>query len=51
MSSLAEYKSYLPDYLMQYHNVTNLKRFFHCLNPEHIDNNPVNKIYIQLNYS
>lgn len=40
MSSLAEYKSYLPDYLMQYHNVTNLKKFFHCLNPEHTDNNP-----------
>lgn len=40
MSSLAEYKSYLSDYLMQYHNITNLKKFFHCLNPEHTDDNP-----------
>lgn len=40
MSSLAKYKSYLSDYLMQYHNITNLKKFFHCLNPEHTDNNP-----------
>ena len=40
MSSLAEYKSYLSDYLIQYHNITNLKKFFHCLNPEHTDNNP-----------
>ena len=40
MKSLDEYKQYLPDYLNKYHNITNLKKFFHCLNPEHTDNNP-----------
>lgn len=40
MSKLSEYKKYLPDYLLQYHNVTNLKKFFRCLNPEHPDNHP-----------
>ena len=40
MSKLSEYKKYLPDYLMQYHDVTNLKKFFRCLNPEHPDNHP-----------
>lgn len=40
MSSIAEYKTYLWDYLQKYHNVTSPKRFFHCLNPNHIDNNP-----------
>lgn len=40
MSSISEYKTYLWDYLQKYHNVTSPKRFFHCLNPKHIDNNP-----------
>lgn len=40
MSIIAEYKTYLWDYLEKYHNVTSPKRFFHCLNPNHIDNNP-----------
>lgn len=40
MSSISEYKTYLWDYLQKYHNVTSSKRFFHCLNPNHIDNNP-----------
>ena len=40
MSSISEYKTYLWDYLEKYHNVTSPKRFFHCLNPNHIDNNP-----------
>lgn len=40
MSSIAEYKTYLWDYLERFHNVTSPKRFFHCLNPNHIDNNP-----------
>lgn len=40
MSSISEYKTYLCDYLQKYHNVTSPKRFFHCLNPNHIDNNP-----------
>lgn len=39
MSSILEYKTYLWDYLQKYHNVTSPKRFFHCLNPNHIDNN------------
>lgn len=39
MSSISEYKTYLWDYLQKYHNVTSPKRFFHCLNPNHIDNN------------
>ena len=40
MSSISEYKTYLWDYLQKYQNVTSPKRFFHCLNPNHIDNNP-----------
>lgn len=40
MSSIAEYKTYLWDYLEKFHNVSSPKRFFHCLNPNHIDNNP-----------
>lgn len=40
MSSIAEYKTYLLDYLERFHNVSSPKRFFHCLNPNHIDNNP-----------
>lgn len=28
------------DYLEKYHNINNPKRFFKCLNPDHIDNNP-----------
>lgn len=40
MSIISEYKTYLWDYLEKYHNVTSPKRFFHCLNPNHIDNNP-----------
>lgn len=40
MSLISEYKTYLWDYLQKYHNVTSPKRFFHCLNPNHIDNNP-----------
>lgn len=37
---ISEYKTYLWDYLNNYHNVTNPKQFFQCLNPEHTDNNP-----------
>lgn len=40
MSIISDYKTYLWDYLQKYHNVTSPKRFFHCLNPNHIDNNP-----------
>lgn len=40
MSSITEYKTYLWDYLKQHHNVSNPKKFFHCLNPNHTDNNP-----------
>lgn len=40
MSIISEYKTYLWDYLEKYHNVTSPKRFFRCLNPNHIDNNP-----------
>lgn len=40
MSIISDYKTYLWDYLEKYHNVTSPKRFFHCLNPNHIDNNP-----------
>lgn len=40
ISIIAEYKTYLFDYLSKYHNLTNPKKFFHCLNPNHIDNNP-----------
>lgn len=40
MSSIAEYKKYLWDYLERNHNLKNPKQFFHCLNPDHPDNNP-----------
>lgn len=35
-----KYKPYLLDYLMKYHNLSNPKRFFHCLNPDHLDTHP-----------
>lgn len=37
---IAEYKTYLRDYLETKHDIKNPKSFFHCLNPEHKDNNP-----------
>jgi len=40
MSNIALYKTYLEDYLEKYHSVTNPKRFFQCLNPNHTDNHP-----------
>ena len=40
MNSISQYKSYLGDYLEKYHNIKNRKQFFHCLNPNHTDNNP-----------
>ena len=40
MNSIAQYKTYLPHYLQQYHNITDLKKFFRCLNPNHVDNHP-----------
>lgn len=40
ISVISEYKAYLWDYLSTYHNLKNPKQFFHCLNPEHNDNNP-----------
>lgn len=39
-STISQYKTYLKDYLETKHNIKNPKSFFHCLNPEHIDNNP-----------
>ena len=35
-----KYRTYLYDYLKYFHNIVNPKKFFTCLNPEHIDNNP-----------
>lgn len=40
MSTIAEYKTYLRDYLERNHDMKNPKQFFQCLNPEHADNNP-----------
>lgn len=40
MNSITLYKTYLNDYLEKYHNINNTKKFFTCLNPNHIDNNP-----------
>ena len=40
MSSIAQYKGYLWDYLEKYHGLKNQKQFFHCLSPDHTDNNP-----------
>jgi len=40
MNNIAEYKTYLQDYLIRYHNINNPKSFFHCLNPNHPDHNP-----------
>lgn len=46
---IQRFKSYLPQYLMAYHNVENLKNRFHCLNPNHTDNNPSMSYYPKLN--
>ncbi len=40
MINITKYKTYLFDYLVNYHNINNPKKFFHCLNPKHVDNNP-----------
>ena len=40
MISLQKYREYLGDYLKKYHNISDLKSFFKCLNPEHEDNHP-----------
>ena len=40
ISSIAQYRKYLWDYLERNHHLKNPKQFFHCLNPEHPDNNP-----------
>ncbi len=40
MITLQMYREYLGDYLKKYHNISDLKSFFKCLNPEHKDNHP-----------
>ena len=40
MKDINEYRKYLPDYLKKYHGITNPKKFFRCLNPEHGDEHP-----------
>ena len=40
MKDLNEYRKFLPDYLKKYHGITNPKKFFRCLNPEHGDEHP-----------
>lgn len=37
---ISYFKSRLTDYLYLQHGITNLKKHFHCLNPNHVDNNP-----------
>lgn len=37
---IKKFKSYLPQYLQLYCNVSNLKKHFHCLNPNHPDRHP-----------
>jgi len=39
MSSIAQYRTYLSDYLEKNHNMKH-KQFFRCINPKHTDNNP-----------
>ena len=39
MSVIAQYRTYLSDYLEKNHNMKP-KQFFQCLNPQHTDNNP-----------
>lgn len=34
------YRTFLKDYLEKYHNITNFKKHFHCLNPNHTDSHP-----------
>ena len=43
--SIDDLKFLLPDYLEKYHNINNLKHFFHCFNPEHIDRHPSMRYY------
>ena len=37
---IKKFKNYLPQYLQLYCNVSNLKKHFHCFNPEHPDRHP-----------
>lgn len=39
MSAVAQYRTYLSDYLEKNHNMKP-KQFFQCINPQHTDNNP-----------
>lgn len=39
MSAVAQYRTYLCDYLEKNHNMKP-KQFFQCINPQHTDNNP-----------
>lgn len=39
-SNIENYKSMLSDYLVNYHNIYNLKKPFNCLNPNHEDKHP-----------
>lgn len=39
-NEIKKFKSYLPQYLELYCGITNLKKHFHCLNPNHPDNHP-----------
>lgn len=41
-----EVQNHLADYLEQYHGITDTKKKFSCLNPEHEDNNPSANYYI-----
>ena len=39
MSAVAQYRTYLSDYLEKNHNMKP-RQFFQCINPQHTDNNP-----------
>lgn len=39
-NDIFNFKNNLDEYLYRFHNVTNLKNPFHCLNPNHPDNHP-----------
>lgn len=44
-----DYKQYILNYLSDYHGITDFRKNFHCLNPDHTDNDPSMSFYSKNN--
>lgn len=44
-----DYKQYICNYLNDYHGIKDFKKNFHCLNPDHTDNDPSMSFYSKNN--